>query len=244
MFVHTERAGSTSLRPVVLVHGAGGSSATWFMQLRGLRQAAHVVAIDLNGHGSTPDRNEPDVTQSYIDDVDKVVGEFDRPVLVGHSMGGAIAQLYALSYPRKIGGLILVGTGARLRVNPLIFDLLDRDFDSYVTSMASYVFAEGADTEMVEASIAEMRKCPSSVVKRDFEVCNRFDIMDRVQEIVVPTLIVVGDKDVMTPVKYSTFLRDRIRDSKLAVISDAGHMVMLERHREFNSAVAGWLNEL
>ena len=216
--------------------------ARHLLRYRSLRLAddLHVIAVDLNGHGRTPDRNPDDVTQSYLDDIHSVVEELDRPILAGHSMGGALAQLYALSNPEHLRGLVLVGTGARLRVAKFIFDLLDNDFDGYVSAVGQYMFAEGASPQLIEASQAEVRKCPVHIIRRDFVVCNEFDIMTEVHRIAVPTLVIVGSDDVMTPVKYAAYLDREIPNSRLVVIRGAGHSVMLEKPAEVNSAILEW----
>ncbi len=242
MAVHVEESRKKAGTPVVMVHGAGGSSATWSMQLRGAHRL-HLLALDLNGHGKTPDRHPTDVRESYLEDISSVVRRADRPVLVGHSMGGALAQLYALQHPEDIRGLVLVGTGARLRVAKAIFDMLDTDFESYVRAAATFMFAKGASQNTVEASLAEIRKCPVPIVRRDFVLCDEFDIMDWVNEISLPTLIIVGEEDVMTPVKYSKYLNDKISGSVLRVIPGAGHCVMLERPEEFNHTLEQWIEE-
>ena len=244
MSVHTEESGTENPRTIVCVHGAGGSSATWFMQLRGLSGDLHVVAIDLNGHGKTPDRPSNDVRNTYIDDIRSVAEGYDRPILMGHSMGGALAQIYAHTHGDELGGLILVSTGARLRVSEIIFDLLDNDFDAYVEAVGKFMFHKDTSRKLVETSLAEVRKCPVDIIRRDFVMCNEFDMMEDVREIAIPTLIIVGNSDLMTPLKYSKYLHECIPNSNIRVIDGAGHSVMLEKPREFNSAILDWVASL
>lgn len=242
MSVNYEEAGNSMKKTILFIHGAGGSSATWFMQLRGLSSEHHIVAIELNGHGKSPDRAEDDILQSYLDDVHKVATKFERPFLAGHSMGGALAQLYALNHSENISGIILVGTGAKLRVTPIVFNLLDNDFEGYVEAVGNFMFSEDTSDEMIEASKHEIRKCPVQIIRRDFELCDKFDIMDKVKEIKTPTIIIVGESDVMTPVKYSQYLKNEIEGSVLHVIEKAGHSVMLENFGIFNEIVANWVD--
>jgi pimeloyl-ACP methyl ester carboxylesterase len=159
-------------------------------------------------------------------------------------MGGALTQLYALNHLECLRGIILVGTGAKLRVTPIVFNLLDNDFEGYVKAVGNFMFHEDASEEIIEASKHEVRKCPVQIIRRDFELCDKFDIMDRVEKIKSPTLIVVGDSDVMTPIKYSTYLKDKIEESVMHVIEDAGHSVMLERFGVFNELVANWVDSI
>jgi pimeloyl-ACP methyl ester carboxylesterase len=244
MSVNFEESGDSDKKTLIFVHGAGGSSATWFMQLRGLSNNFHIVAIELNGHGKSPDRDEQDIPDSYLHDIHGVVSKFDKPILAGHSMGGALTQLYALNHPEHLSGIILVGTGARLRVSPVVFDMLDNDFEGYIKALGHFMFHEGTSEDMIEASKHEVRKCPTHVIQRDYELCDRFDIMEKVAKIKIPALILVGEEDSMTPVKYSKYLHDKIEGSVMHVIGAAAHSVMLEQSSSFNRFVAEWVNGL
>jgi pimeloyl-ACP methyl ester carboxylesterase len=240
MAVHYEERGEGNPGPMIMVHGSGGSSATWYLQIKNLSDRLHIIAIDLNGHGKTMDRNDPDVSRSYLDDIQQVVAQYEKPVLSGHSMGGALTQLFAMEKPGALSGIVLVGTGARLRVNPLIFNLLENDFEGYIGVVGEFLFHEDAEESLIEASKKEVRKCPASITRRDFELCDDFDIMEKVSSINLPTLIIVGESDVLTPVKYSTYLADKIPKSQIDVIPRAGHSVMLEQPEAFNDAIAKW----
>lgn len=243
MTVHVEERGRGNPGPIIMVHGAGGSTATWFMQINHLSDRLHVVAVDLNGHGKTPNRSD-ELPESYLNDIDSVVTQHERPVLCGHSMGGALTQLYALRNPESLKGIILVGTGARLRVNPMIFSLLDNDFEGYVNALGEFMFHSDTDETLKETSKAEVRKCPASITRRDFEFCNRFDIMESVAKISLPTLVIVGDSDLLTPEKYAAYLAEKISRSQLHVLSKAGHGVMMEQWEEFNDIIAKWYQAL
>jgi pimeloyl-ACP methyl ester carboxylesterase len=244
MNINYEESGRGNPKVVIFVHGAGGSSATWTMQLRILSSHFHIVALDLNGHGETPDRQEENILESYIKDIGILVDQFDRPILVGHSMGGALTQLYALKNPSHLQGIILVGTGARLRVSPIIFELLDNDFDGYISALGKFAFHPNTSKELIEASLSEIRKCPPKIIRRDFELCDAFDIMEEVNEISLPTLILVGDNDQMTPPKYSLYLNENINGATYQIIENAGHSLMLEQAELFNDIILKWIRTI
>ncbi|MFW9912041.1 MAG: alpha/beta fold hydrolase [Candidatus Thorarchaeota archaeon] len=244
MSVHIEERGKGNPGPIIMVHGAGGSSATWYMQIKHLSNRLHMIGIDLNGHGKTPDRMEADPTKAYLDDIDSVVSRFEKPVLCGHSMGGALTQLYALNNPDMLNGIILVGTGSRLRVNPMILNMLLNDFEGYVNAVGEIMFHGDTDEDIREASRAEVRKCPASITHRDYKLCDEFDIMERVDDIRLPTLIIVGESDALTPVKYSQYIANRIEGSEMHIIPKAGHSVMLEQWEQFNDIIVNWYQAL
>lgn len=244
MIINVESAGPEDAQDIVFVHGAGGSAATWLMQLRGLSKDLRVHAVELNGHGSSEDRSDPNTQRAYLEDIESVVVSLERPVLGGHSMGGALTQQYALNHPDTLHGIILIGTGARLRCTPVIFHLLENDFEAYLEALGEFMFHSGTDPRVIEASKAETARCRPEVIARDFGMCDQFDIMEDISAIDVPALIIVGEADVMTPVKYSRYLAEKIADSELRVIPRAGHAVMLEQPTLVNQVIRNWVIKL
>jgi pimeloyl-ACP methyl ester carboxylesterase len=126
----------------------------------------------------------------------------------------------------------------------MVFDLLNTDFEGYLGAVEEFMFHKNTSKDLVEASVAEVRKCPVPVIRRDYELCNAFNIMDRLKAIQIPTLIIVGAQDMMTPVKYSQYLHDHIEKSKLLVIENAGHNVMLEQSSKVNQELLSWASNL
>jgi pimeloyl-ACP methyl ester carboxylesterase len=235
--------GNNNDSTLIFIHGAGGSAGTWMMQLRGLSDNFRVVALELNGHGDTPDRQPDNVQDAYLTDIKEVVHEYQRPILAGHSMGSALAQLYALKYPDEISGLVLIGTGAKLKVHPNVFDAIDSGMEKYLQLVRKFMFSKETDEEVIQASLKEIRQCPRSVIRRDFEMCNDFDIMNEVSQIDLPTLVLVGADDLMTPPKYAEYLHEKIPSSSLYVIANAGHGVMVEQPSELNNTIIDWTDE-
>jgi pimeloyl-ACP methyl ester carboxylesterase len=80
------------------------------------------------------------------------------------------------------------------------------------------------------------------IVYHDFNICDKFDTLEKTHSINIPCLIIVGKYDKLTPVKYSNYFLEKIKNSELAVIDDAGHMVMVEKPLEFNKALENYLN--
>lgn len=226
-----------SLVPLVLLHGGGGVGQLWQNQILAFPNA---LAPDLPGHPEGPGLSTvPDMTGWVL----RWIEAHDPApcVLGGHSLGGAVVLQAALQFPQRLRGLILIGAGARLRVRPEFFELLRTDFDRAVDELLAWWFAPQAAPRVVARARAALRAVAPTVVHDDFWAADRFDVMDRVHEIALPTLIVCGEEDRMTPVKYSEYLHQRILRSQLVVIPGAGHMVMLEQPRAVNGAIAEFL---
>ena len=228
---------------LLMVHGAGGRGDGWLPQLSGLAGDVNAAAIDLPGHGNSPGKSY-ELIQDYADWLaDFLEAGPLRPVLMGHSMGGAIAQTLALNRPELIKGLILAGTGARLRVAPAILDGIKSDFSATVASIIKYGYSPGADPFLIKEGTRRMLRNRPEVLWGDFSACDKFDVRDRLGEIRLPTLILVGEYDQLTPLKFSQFLAENIPGSEIELIPQAGHMVFLEQHRAFNQAVLRFMAE-
>ena len=222
---------------LLFVHGAGGDHTVWGEQLRELAQNFSVAALDLNGHGRSPAR-EGDGFQTYAEDVLAVLEALNMPTIIaGHSMGGAIALTVALQRPKDLVGLGLVSTGARLKVHPQVLELCQTDFERAVELVVQWAFAEQSPPELREKTRTQMRRNGADALFRDFSGCNTFDVMARLSEIAVPTLILCGRDDKLTPIKYSEYLQQNIPNAQLRIIEGAGHMVMLEQPQAVTQAL-------
>ncbi len=226
---------------VVFIHGAGGTHRHWGYQLQSVRGAT-LYALDLPGHG----RSGGEARRS-IDDYAGLLSNFlqalglRRTALAGHSMGGAIAQDFALNHASEVDRLILVGTGARLRVLPSFLQGLLNDFESAVEMILGYAYSDSAPQELVDLGRQEWLANPPEVLHGDFFACDNFDVMDRLGEIRCPILLICGEEDQLTPSKYSQFLRERVAGAMLTIIPRAGHMVMLEQPEQVSRAIEEFL---
>jgi len=231
-------------RHLVLVHGAGGSHLDWPAPLRRLG-GANVYALDLPGHGRSEGtgRNSISAYRDFLLAFLDVLG-LDRVVVVGHSMGGAIALDFALHYPGRLVGLILVGTGARLRVLPAILTGILSDFAATVDLVLDYAFGPRATEQLKRLGRQRLLNTLPEVLHGDYAACNAFDVMERLGEVRCPTLVIGGTADRLTPPKYSVYLRDHIPGAELAMVDAAGHMVMLEKPEAVAKAVSEFIESL
>ena len=238
------------LRPVrgptvLFVHGAGGAQEQWRFQLRHLGTRWNSLAVDLPGHGGSQGKGSRTIEdyQKFVRDLLDALG-MTRTVLVGHSMGGGVAQSFALAYPGRLAALVLVGTGARLRVHPDILAAIRRgDTEETGQLISRWAYSQAALPATVAQGAEAFARNRATILEGDFLACDAFDVMREVSAIRVPTLVVCGGDDRLTPVKYARFLQQAIPGATLATIPGAGHMVMLEKPVEFNRILTAFLKE-
>lgn len=238
-------SGSEGMPPLVLIHGAGGSHLHWPRELRRLGMT-DVYTLDLPGHG----KSEGVGRQSVPAYAERLLGWMQdawvrRPILVGHSMGGAIALQAALDAPDAVSGLVLIGSGARLRVAEAILRATSREetLDQAIDVIVEWSYSAGASRALRELSAKSLREMRAAVLHNDFLACDLFDVMDRLGEVRVPVLVVCGAEDRLTPEKYARFMAEHLPDARLVVLPSAGHMVMLEQPKATADAVLTFVRD-
>ena len=227
---------------LIFIHGAGNTGLVWHYQTE---YFAASDAISLPGH---PQGKPCTSIDDYAQWLHRYVHDkgYSELILVGHSMGGAVAQMYALSFPADVKGLVLIGTGARLRVRPDFLKLLEDGIDApaeWVKNMLEPLYSRVA-LEVREKVINKVIEVGVAVQLNDFRCCDKFDIMDKVNQVAVPTLVICGTEDDMTPVKYSQYLVNKIIGAKLVVIEGGSHHCFLEKPLEVNRAIGKFLKSL
>jgi pimeloyl-ACP methyl ester carboxylesterase len=227
---------------VLFIHGAGGGQFTWSGQKTFFEKEFSPIIIELPGHGESGGEGEDEIGK-YAEDVHaflKVLG-LRKVFLVGHSMGGAIVQTLALTHPEVIKGIVLVGTGVKLKVLPMILNGIKNNFRETVQNITRFAYSRKVSSDLIERGVSDMMRCRPEVLYGDFLACDRFDLMNEVEKIDLPTLVLCGNEDELTPVKYSQFLQQRIKGSKLEIFPNAGHMVMIESPEAFNEKVGEFI---
>lgn len=234
--------GKEPRQTVLFVHGAGGSHRHWLYQLNDLQDEYMVLAVDLPGHGRSQGKSASSIA-SYREFIrsfaEKLIG---HPFfLAGHSMGGAITLDFARCYPEMLAGMILIGTGARLKVLPSILESFAKG--EYYSDFIKFAYGPHAPASLLESAYREMYEVPPSVYYDDLCACNGFDLMKELSGINVPALVISADQDMLTPVKYGRYLQENLPRAEHEVISGAGHMIMLEKPEEVNRAIRHFLEQ-
>jgi len=220
---------------LIFVHGSGAYGDIWRYQTDYFPDSD---AVNLPGHphGQTLNSVEKcaDWFRKYIEG-----RGYKDVVLAGHSLGGAIALMYALRYPQELKGVIIIGSGARLRVHPMFLTLCEEaikgDPHRWHEMIEEMYRLTPAD---YKREVTEKQKAIGpAVMLNDFLCCDKFDIRDKVQEIKLPALIICGELDAMTPVKYSNYLGAKLANSRVVIIPQATHLVLAEKPGAVNKAI-------
>ena len=228
---------------LVFIHGSGNTAEAWHYQIMHFPDAD---AVNLPGHLS-PDEPCTSV-EDYVDWLHNYILEhkYYDPVLVGHSLGSAICQIYALKYSQDIKGLVLIGAGARLRVAPEFVSAMQegiKEPSSWLKNFVEPRYSRVAP-EVREKLIAKVAEVGPAVQLNYLFCCDKFDIMDKIDQIEVPTLVICGSEDEMTPPKYASYLAAKIKGAKLALIDGGTHLVFAEQPGAVNQAIEQFLASL
>jgi len=191
-----------------------------------------IYALDLPGHGKSEGRGYQQIepyARRVIDWMD--ARKIYRAVIVGHSMGSAIAITLGSQFPERILGLGLIGAGARLRVNANLLNMTSRpeQFSQAVEFVASWAFHPETDPQLIKLAAERMSPVRPTVLHNDFLACNAFNAADNLEQLEMPCLVLCGARDRLTPPRFSEYLAGKIPNAQLAIIPETGHMVQLER---------------
>lgn len=225
----------------LLIHGAGGSHLSFPDELR--RQAAwNAIVPDLPGHGKSAGAGRGQIADYALDMLALLDAlKIECALLVGHSMGAAIAQWLALEHGNRIQGLALICSGARLPVNPALIDSLAVQPAETTERLLRWMWSPDAPTELVATSAAILQQTRLAVVQQDFWACARFDIRARLGDIHAPTLVIAGESDKMTPPALSEELAAKLPNAKLVMLDGGSHMAHLEAPSATAAAITDWL---
>jgi pimeloyl-ACP methyl ester carboxylesterase len=223
---------------LLFIPGAACGRKTWLCQTQHFTGSE---AVALPGH---PEGEPRSAIAGYAAWLRDYIHEqrYQDVVLCGHSMGGAVAQRYALDYGDGVKALVLIGTGARLRIRPELLEAV-RGMVASRLEWRDYLEERHRTTvpEVRQAIIEERMQIGPAVMLNDLLACDRFDMMDKVQAIKLPTLVISGLEDELTPVKYAHYLVSQIQGAREVIVPGAAHWVLTERPQEVSQAIASFL---
>jgi len=234
------------LPPIMLLHGMLGDLSNWVDTVRTLSEAGYRVLAPIIPVYDFPisDTGVPRLTKHVRDFVDAM--EFDTTIPVGNSLGGHIALLYALHYPDLVDALVLSGSSGiyETTMGSTFFKRQDREFIRERTEMTFYD-PKHATEELVDEMFEIVNDRPRAL--RLLKIARSADeetVTERLSTLDVPTLLIWGQDDIVTPPDVAQEFQERMPNARLHFIDECGHAPMIEHPDTFNALTLDFLSEL
>ncbi len=232
---------------VMCLHGAGGNGAVFEDLLERLAKSHSPLAFDQPGHGrsgSLDSLGSIDRMSGFTHALLEKLG-LRAPVLLGHSMGGALALGYALEHPGSVRALVLVGSGAHFPIPDELVALMRRVTEGKEQrQLRRDAYSPSASPEVMRRGFREDMKTDPRVGYGDLLACRDWNVQGRLGDLDLPVLVVVGEDEVAPLREQADLLAERIPGARQVVIAKAGHMVPLEQPEALAEAVEDFLAEL
>lgn len=243
--------------PLVLIPGVGADNRTWASARVELAKKFHVIALNNRGVGILQDL-KPYSTFDMMNDVVKQLDDLqiEQAYILGHSMGGCVAQLLAIHHPERVKKLILVSTRAYFSKKSvfyydLIIKLMEQGLPRELLIHNTFLWLFGATFFEEEAQAKSLIKLaaamPANASVHNFrlqvQAAMAHDSRALTHQIQAPTLVMIGAEDVMCLAKYSYELVNDIPDAEVTVLETAGHMPFLEESDLFQAKVIQFLTK-
>ena len=252
--IHYEVTGKSGATPVLMIQGLGASKNAWNLQRIAMATRFRIISFDNRGAGRSDKPTEPFTLEQMADDALAVLDAagIETAHVVGASMGGVISQIVAVKYPYRVRSLTLVCTACRN--HPWRQELLqtwaktaaDKGMIEVGKEAAQWVMSPRSFRRLVPAftwmgPLAALRPRHSFVSQIDAILNTREDLVDQLSTITAPTMVIVGNQDILTPRGDSEEIAERIPNAELVVISGAAHGLMMEHSSTFNRILIEFL---
>jgi pimeloyl-ACP methyl ester carboxylesterase len=223
----------------IFIHGSGSDHSGWVQQYSKLHKQFNIVAVDLPGHGASSGSGENTV-ENYCLWIKKILDNLQpkKPILIGHSLGAAIALRFALDYPQDAIGIVPVGGGIKMPVNPDLLTGLKISPALAIELICKFSLAKENRPKFFEPLKKSLSQANIDVLHGDLSACAKLDLSGEINKIHIPALVVCGAQDKMTPADLSRQIASAISGAQLCLIEGAGHMPMLEKPAEFNETIS------
>jgi 3-oxoadipate enol-lactonase len=236
------QVGSGEAMPIVFLHGVGSDKSVWHPQLAHFGRTRRAIAFDYPGYGDSDPAPDGTTRDDFADAIISAMHELgvDRAHICGLSLGGVVAIAMHHADANRCASLILADTFAAHPNGLAIYERSidgSRDLPAMAEARVDVLLAQPADPNVRREVVETMSRIDPAAYRIGAEAVWLADQRDRVQEIQVPTLVLVGDQDLVTPVDLSNELIDLVRRSRMQVIAGAGHLGNIEKPAEFNHIV-------
>jgi pimeloyl-ACP methyl ester carboxylesterase len=224
------RGVSSSRPPVILIHGAGSNHLCWPAEIRRLRETT-VYAIDLPGHGKSGGTAHHRVSgyQAALINFIAQLG-INQAVLVGHSLGAAIALRLALDHPQHVAGLVCISAAASFQIDPTFINLFRLPQTQKRTQeiLKNYFAPQYGKTQWYPNLLKSLPTVRNSLWYADLRAATHFDLRSQLSQIFSPTLVLAGEKDQLIPISTAAHLARQLPNASFKGFPQHGHMLMLE----------------
>ena len=224
------------------MHGSGLTHIVWSLHEQFYAsQGFNVLSVDLPGHGNSegPSLKSIEKISDWIKSLMLKIN-IEKIIIIGHSQGGLVGIDFASRYPKLIEKIVLVANSYKMPVNQDLIDLAEVGDEKAVLLMmkwgyeGSKAFIGGNPVKKIVNSARDIRE----VLAVDLNACNNYKNGENaIKKINCPTLCIFGDLDKMVPVKVGLKMSEQITNSETKIISDCGHMIIIEKAFEMRKLV-------
>ncbi len=249
-------SGKQESQAIVFVHGFPFDHFMWDAQVAELSSEYFCVSYDIRGLGDSDEGEGQFTMEMFVDDLQNIVDELklDKPVLCGLSMGGYISLRAMEKIPNKFSGLILCDTkseaddnAGKLKRAAAIKQINSGDFDNFIETFVQICFSEKfiKENNLEYRKVVEQSKKVNSLGVKGclLAMAGRTDTTESLSKIFLPSLIICGSEDKISPPGVMKSLAERIPNSKFVSVEDAGHMTPIENPKRVNSVIKRFLFE-
>ncbi len=250
--VHYELSGRERRPTVMLSHSLASSFKMWEPQMEGLRSHFQVLRYDTRGHGKSEVTPAPYTLELLCEDAIGLLNflGIDRVHWVGLSMGGMIGQAVALHYPQRLLSLTLCDTSAVIpeEMQPIWEERIEA-----VRTQGMFSQFEATMDRWFTPSYRRLNPPMLKVIEEEFlatppegyigcaSAIRKLNYLDRLRDISLPTMVLVGEDDPATPVSASQAIHGQIKNSTLVILPHCRHLSNVEQAEAFNTHLLGFL---
>jgi 3-oxoadipate enol-lactonase len=243
------QAGGGELTPIVFLHGVGSDKSVWRPQLDHFSRTRRAIAFDYPGYGDSDPAPSGTTRDDYASAIISGMHELgvDRAHICGLSLGGVVAIAMHHADAKRCASLILADTFAVHPEGRAIYErgvTASENLRAMAEARVDILLAQPASPRVRREVIETMARIDPAAYCIGAEAVWLADQRDRAQEIDVPTLVLIGSDDLVTPPELSNELVDLIPDARMQMIAGSGHISNLERPEEFNRLVEEFIRPL
>ena len=241
-----DEAGGGERTPIVFLHGVGSDKSVWRPQLEHFRGDRRAIAFDYPGYGESDPAPEGTTRDDYASAILAAMSELGirKAHVCGLSLGGVVAIALHHAWPERVASLILADTFAEHPEGRGFYERsieASSDMRMLAEARIDILIAQAADPAVRTDLIETMARIDPAAFRIGAEAVWLADQRDRVHDIRVPTLVLCGDEDRITPPALSTALTRMIPGAQYEQIARAGHLINAERPDEFNTLVGAFI---